>query len=901
MTDLPTSLKRLSAFICCLVLVAGPVTFARAQQPRPQCDRPEGSGYWISLRVAGFPTGPGEVVQYAAEPGNFFVTNGQSVLRLTISECRWSTVFELPDTPAAYGFSASTARIVDVVMPQGRSSAVLLVIEETGPQPRPHILRSPDDGRTWQSGDAGLPPAGRPEILRFAPSQPDTAYLGIELGDGNIDLMYASEDGGVSWELRSSPTRWAPDAGITGLAVDDLDPATVWAWGNGGLFRSEDGARTFEEIEELAGDVVGPVDVFRAPGEPARIFAFRPQEDDFLGSQDGGATWERYGSPPQVESVAHGSRRESLLIATGFGIYAFHAPSFSWVRLTTPRPGIVDLTADRQTTRGEFYGRTSSTVEIYQGPSAGRLLIEPQGDPGVDVPLLAAPPDIPPEPDPRLSGGRSRIVLDPGDEKTLRYVLSLPRQRTPLDVFFLVDTSDSMTHTINGLVLGMASIIEALHEAGIDVQFGVGEYRAYPDSLVPRRPEPNFVYRRVRDVGPFSSSLQAALESLEADAGGRFESHLSALLHTATGQGEDVYPPGPSERDVPPGQQANFRAKALRVVIHATDSQFGRDEDRRDRDAVSDFGRLDAPQLPTFAEVIDALKERNILHAGLAVGSGARESRYARSEDGFPTAIGDLSRMASATGALSPSALDCDGDGIIDLAPNDPLVCALTKQELAEGSLVPAIVNLVKAVRNFQEVSLEVQRGRGRVASIDPATYPTIELEARNELDFAVTYSCPSAARRRSARLVDLAARTSQEVLARTSTKVICRVPPEEDPFLPFELFQPLIALLVPPFPPPPPPLTEIASATQSQAQAQFGFAAQKQEQPQLAYVQAEKGVGLQEALADDHSMTSFTRSRGDVAPERTLGAGAVVMAMLYAASSLARRTALRTQHQRRR
>lgn len=897
MTDFLTSLKRSLAVFTCLVLVAGPVTFARAQQAEA-CPALGGNRYWLTVNVPAFPSGDDEITQYAPSKPFILVTNGASVMRWSTAGCKWSPVFELPEAPAEYGYSASTARITDVVLAESDPSNVLLVVEETGPEPRPHILRSTDGGSSWAPGDAGLPPIGRPKTLRFAPSAPKTAYLGIALGSGQIELVYGSEDAGATWEMRSSPTQWAPDAEITGLAVDDVVPNEVWAWGSGGLFRSHDGARTFAEVPELAGDVVGPLDVFHARGQPSRIAAFRPAERDFLGSFDGGLTWERYGAPPEIESVAHGATRESMLVATPYGVYAFHAPTFTFVRLSSPRPGIADLEGER-TGRRWFYGRTQSTIEIYLGPASGRILVEPPTD-TIDVPLLSAPPRIPRPGDPRLDGGRRRLVLEAGDERTLRYVLDLPQHRTPLDVYFLVDTSDSMTHTIQGLVNGMAAIIDDLHAAGIDVQFGVGEYRAYPDSLVPRQNEPNFVYRRVRDVEPFSETLQGALESLQADAGGRFESHLAALHHSATGEGEDVYPPGPSERDVPPGQQANFRAKALRVVIHATDSEFGREEEERSG-GVSDFGRLDVPDLPSFAEVIDAFRERDILHAGLAVGSGARESRYAGSEDGFPTAIGDLSRMAAATGAESPTPLDCDGDGVTDLQTGAPLVCALTNRNLAAGAMVPAIVNLVKAVRSFEQVSLEVRTGAERVDNIDPSTYPAVAVQEENELDFTVTYSCPRLATR-SARDVRLAARTDTSVLAEATTTVVCR--PVAEPFLPLPVFEPLIALLIPPALPPLPPLTEIVTSAQSQAQAQFGFASQKQEQPQLAYVQAQSGKGLAvaEDVVDDRAMSSLRRGgRDGVPPEQTLGAGAIVLVMLYGAASLARQGAARVQVQRRR
>jgi photosystem II stability/assembly factor-like uncharacterized protein len=123
--------------------------------------------------------------------------------------------------------------------------------------------------------------------------------------------LYASHDGGISWELRGrslSPgyhTYWAGDASCaagedrcTGinyrrLAVDPLAPDLLWSANHNGIFASTDGGRSWANRHPITRQVLGEVqavDVHHSGGTPARVAVVG--EFKIAWSVDNGRTWE---------------------------------------------------------------------------------------------------------------------------------------------------------------------------------------------------------------------------------------------------------------------------------------------------------------------------------------------------------------------------------------------------------------------------------------------------------------------------------------------------------------------------------------------------------------------------------------------------------------------------------
>ena len=850
------------------------------------------NGFWTSISAPRFKAGPQALVDHAVDaksPSHMYVTNGTAVMLTKDSGCTWDPVYVIGNAPAPdRPYTSSTAKITAIVVPEAVAGRVLLTVEETAvAATRPHVVVSSNRGASWQLGDSGLPPVGSPEVLVVAPSAANIAYLGIDLGGGTVDSLFASADGGTTWQPRSQRVA----SGVTGLTVDPLVPTEVWAHGPGGLSRSTDGGATFVAVDEFVGESAGPLDVFHSPGTPARIFAFVPSQRFMLVSVDGGETWQENYAPGTPDSVAHGAVPQSVVASSGGKVYGWAQSLFSWIDMKAPNNGVVDIVASRSANPG-FFGRTARTIEVYQGPDATDIAInDPDFDIG-DVGSLPAVPDFLDPSPPQLDPETNKLRIAPGETRKQTYRLALSNVRTPLDVYLLIDTSSSAKRFLKGLAHELAEVIRELEESRIDVHFGIGEYRAYPDSTPPRpscdtpegellepQCENNFVYRRVLDVQPVSQALALALERLEALGGGHYDAPLPALLQTATGAGDDLDPPGPLGHDVPKGLQANFRQKAFKVVINASDEPY----------RVASYGPDDnPPDRPTFDEVIEALNDKDIHQVGLALGTGSLE---------------DMRRVAAATGATAPAGgVDCDDDGAADLAPKAALVCAVQQDTLEQGSnLVPAIVNSVEAVRNREPVTFTATGRHGVVADITPDGYPGVVVQKNDQLDFTVTYRCPNSMAGERTN-IDVAARDGEGVLARATTTVICGGVPEDDPLLSILGFDVLAAIPLIPVSPPPSIVEPASSAqAQSQAQAQGAMAQQRQEQHQVALAHNYKQA-LREALARDeeYAMTAWRdRTPASVPAGAFLGGAALLMAATYA-YAISTRTRLRYRFNRR-
>ncbi len=827
-------------------------------------------GDWRTVAGPTFKSGPNTITDLAIDPrapNRMFVINGESVMRSSDGGCSWREVLVVDEEDAFQRPVAGGAAIESVQVPERAAARAYLLVEESvGPVARPHVLTTNNGGDSWRLADTGLPPAGATDQLALAPSEPAAAYVVIDVA-GAADLLFATEDGAATWQARGRLPAAAND-----LQVDPSNPNDLWLGAGDGLYHSTDGGGNWAAIDDFTAQSTGPVDVFHAGAGPARVMAFETGTSTGRVSQNGGETWIDVGVPGPPNSIAHGSFADSILIATPASVYAWAPTVLNWVDLEPPNRGIRGLVADRAT-RSDFYGHTARTVEIYGGPVGG----------GIDIPddILEIPDISLLDTVPRKLG---RPTLDPdakvvripaGDRKAVTYDLGLPRTLTPLDVFFVVDTSSSMTQVIAEAAEALEKIHNGLATSGASVKFGLAEFRSYPTDVPPKEPPgevtDNYVYRQVLDVGASAAQLAEAIRGLEAQGGGIYDAQLEALWQAATGSGADVWPPGPSSRDVPPGLQADFRINALRIVLHVGDEPFGREDSARDNDnnVTRPESQVARPDIPEFQAVADALREKDVKQLGLSL---------------YPDATPDLRKMASATDAFAPAGgVDCDANGSIDVEPGAPLVCVLQQDEITDANMAPAIVNLVEAVRTQSVVKLETSTDRdGVIESVSPDSYANVLLQADNSLEFDVTYRCPrSLAGKRSE--IELTARGLIGAAPSATTTVVCGDVEDEEEVLPFQFLQPfLVAVPIIPFGPPP-PIPQLGSATQAQAQAQANaaMAAQEQEQPQVAFVHA-----LHQAIVEEEEY-AFTSLRKEPAipPLVPFGAAAMLMSLAFGVS----------------
>lgn len=171
------------------------------------------------------------------------------------------------------------------------------------------LFRSTDRGLTWTT--AGARPAGV-RALVFAPGRAGVLYAGADTG------LWKSADSGGTWRrVSASPGR------ITALAVDPRASRVLWAGlASGALFRSADGGVTWQR-RRLGGsrlDERRPVAAIAVdPVEPSTVYAGVGGE--LLRSPDRGESWTRTGTGLLGEVEALEATRSGLLAGTSFSLF----------------------------------------------------------------------------------------------------------------------------------------------------------------------------------------------------------------------------------------------------------------------------------------------------------------------------------------------------------------------------------------------------------------------------------------------------------------------------------------------------------------------------------------------------------------------------------------------------
>ena len=474
-----------------------------------------------------------------------------------------------------------------------------------------------------------------------------------------------------------------------------------------------------------------------------------------------GGEWIRIPGPGIfAHAMAHGRDSTQVVVAGHNGVYRLVDSQF-WAEIhIEDQPDLYDLQATRSGESLMFgFAHDENTIWRYD-----QLDLEVEVDPftPVDVDSVS---DVGTTLSPQTLEGEDR----PG-RVARRFDIGwgFPPHPTPLDVFFLVDTSQSMDSTINGLRKGWRKSSTSSSKPKIDVQFGVGEFKDYPIPGYGNPEAGDFPYRLDRKIGPADESLADALEMLDAEGGGaadKPESQLTGLYQAATGAGDPGF--------VAPGEDAGFRPGSLRVIIHLTDAAFHTD--------------LAHPS-PSWAQVVSALRSEAILQIGLAV--------YGREG---PEGLDHLTDMAAATNALAPaSGVDCTGDGSIDVQAGAPLACVVS-DELGTGSvtLAPAIVSTLKAVTQDVRIELRAEESP-RVGKIVPSVFPAYNVNTAGKLGFTVEYTCPRTLAG-SRDEIELGVLVGGQPIAAADTLVVCRPLeeiPEEEP--PAEVVPAILPLVLP-------------------------------------------------------------------------------------------------------
>ena len=316
------------------------------------------------------------------------------------------------------------------------------------------------------------------------------------------------------------------------------------------------------------------------------------------------------------------------------------------------------------------------------------------------------------------------------------------------DVMFLLDTTCSMTTTLNGVASTFSGIVSSLATTLPDAEYGVGTFDDYPLSSCCGSPGTDHAFILEQQITDSTSSVQSALSRLSVHNGGDLpESGIEALYQTLTGVGYDMTCNGnysPSTDVVPfiasggdlfggaggqwynsstsggaTGGGAGFRPYALPIVVYATDAQM--------RDPSSSIRGVTAVPSgachnATAADVVSAASSLGAYLIGISVGGSSTNSPWAQANE-----------LAAATNSYA----DTDGDGSAD----DKLVFTWSNGSSAalKTTIVDAVTDLVGSLQ-FSEVTLVPDDPYGFVVGIDPASYTLSSGVNGQVIDFTLTF-----------------------------------------------------------------------------------------------------------------------------------------------------------------
>lgn len=272
----------------------------------------------------------------------------------------------------------------------------------------------------------------------------------------------------------------------------------------------------------------------------------------------------------------------------------------------------------------------------------------------------------------------------------------VPRfSESPIDIYFLVDLSGSFADDLPNFKAQAPGIISTLKASNPNTRFGLGKYEDYPILPFGFAPSGDKAYERLIDLTFDTDLLLDIVAGLFTRNGADFpQSQLVALFQAATGAGQDLSGVGFPNASIPSGQQANFRDGATKLFLLWTDASFHN---------PGDTGTIPYPG-PSFEETVNAILSLDPPKV-IGISSGL-------------SGIADLQRIAEATDSLAPpGGVDCDADGVIDIAEGEPLVCSIAPSGEGIGEAVIAIVGAATAEI---EVTIDIKPG-SEPNSINPA------------------------------------------------------------------------------------------------------------------------------------------------------------------------------------
>jgi hypothetical protein len=656
-----------------------------------------------------------------------YVTNGSVVQLSTSAGCTWDHVYPAPGQTDAV--PAPRARVVTQLLAPSARGLWVTSYDDAGGVAHPHVARTADatpapGNKTvapFESLDTGLPAVGRPVRLAVSPANSDRAYLILDTAPDATTgstaprrRLYRSAVDPSMTELKLPDTTWnelalpAAVAAPAGVAVSPVDSGNVWVWAGSTYAFTTDGGDHWQaapaggEVTTVDVDASGRAAVFTGAGEGGTM--------TFV---DGSGRVEGSRATPVTPALAaHAVRYDAFAVAGPGGTFGYDVNHKRWVAIH-PR------------------GVAPFERIAFGAKRNGRILIGQSGGDLYRFDLYAhdaflKPPKVVEGPPievnertgltrPVLRLARREVTVAPGEQVPVPVDFGVPPSPVPLDVFFLMDTTNSMGEAIAGLRNGVKQIAANLkRRTHGSACFGVGDVK--DEALATTDGTQLAPYRLVQPITCDLGRLQTAVDQLKEGGGNidQNEAQTIALTQAVTGKGQ-VEPPA-----VLSGQDAGFTAPT-RVIVLLTDAGF----------MQGTSGGY------TFPTIDDTVKTLNAYHDVKVVGIVVHDN------NNFQRAYGDVTQVVRGTSTFAPEfGADCDSDGVIDVEPGQPLVC---ETDNSAPAIEPAIVALLLGVKDPGTIASRIADPHHLVARVDGATSRVVDLKRENHLAYTLRLTCAAA------------------------------------------------------------------------------------------------------------------------------------------------------------
>ena len=228
---------------------------------------------------------------------------------------------------------------------------------------------------------------------------------------------------------------------------------------------------------------------------------------------------------------------------------------------------------------------------------------------------------------------------------------------SPLDAMFVVDQTGSFADDLAAFKTAASDVVTTLTNVAPGARAAIAEFRDYPISpWGGASDQPYALVESFKDLSVAAEQVQFlnAIMNMGPASGGADgpEAQLTALQQSALGAGQNTGSPSAADYIAPstPGWSTMNPSK---IFLLWTDASY--------HDPAVEPGYPG----PTFDQAILDVKSLDPpMVVGLSSGIGAA---------GLP----GLEAIATATGAIAASPVDCDDDGRADILPGEPLVCSI--------------------------------------------------------------------------------------------------------------------------------------------------------------------------------------------------------------------------------